>query len=257
MRAIGWVVLAAIFVFTPIEAKSADLQDAFKAAFGQAPPMMRHANLPKIGNTDLRLEPVVMVHLGGRRFALIVSESFDGGYWAPGDVALVYLDRDATGWQPERVWYEFARTGSFGSPFSSGHKLSSFNFGTMPFFAGESGLCGMGSCNLWYELIVLDPDGPADWGYMPSSGLLLPEYNDIADGSVNGDILTGCGGYEYSSTISAPQAKGDLMRVTYTGWMIPGGNGQKRHDFKISTEVNLHQGSVNFRSGVKLPNCGD
>jgi hypothetical protein len=133
----------------------------------------------------------------------------------------------------------------------------SFNFGTTPFFAGEGGLCGSGSCNLWYELIGFGPDSPVDWGYMSSSGSLWTEYNDIPDGVINGEVSTGCGGYEYSSTISAPQDKGDLMRVTYTGWMIPGGTGQKRHDFKISTEVNLHQGAVNFRSDVRLPNCGD
>jgi hypothetical protein len=252
-----WAGLAAVFFVTPVMAKSADLQDAFKAAFGQAPPMIRHANLPKIGEKDLRLEPVLLIHVSGRRFALIVSENFDGGYWAPGDVAVAYLDHDSAGWKPVRVWYEFDRNGSFGQPFS-GQSLLSFNFGGAPFFAGEGGLCGMGGCQSWYDFIGFYSDGPMIWGGMASSAWYDPSYmHTNQDPLPDSDGLTGCGGYEYSSVISAPRNKGDVMRVTYTGWMMPGGKGQKRHDFHFSTALSQSHGELKLQPATTLPNCGD
>lgn len=251
----GYVGLAIAFLLTPVMAKSANLQGAFEAAFGQSPPMMRNANLPNIGKTDLRLEPVLMLPVGGRRFALVVSESFDGGYASLGDIAVAYLDHGSTGWRPVKVWYEFARSGSFGEPFAQ-HKVWSFNFGGTPFFAGEGELCGMGGCTRWYDLIGFTPDRPTDWGWINASGVFDPKIIG-SDGSLpDSGGMIGCGGYEYSSVISPPRNKGDLMHVTYTGWMIPGGAGQKRNNFQISTELSLTRGKMNFRPDVKLPNCG-
>jgi hypothetical protein len=261
----GYVGLAVAFLLTPAAARSANLQDAFRSAFGQAAPMIRHTKLRNVGETDLSLEPVLLIHVGGRRFALVVSESFDGGYWAPGDVAVAYLDRDSTGWRPVNVWYEFAQSGSFGEPFSR-QKVLSFNFGGTPFFAGDGELCGMGACTSSYELIAFSPDRPTDWGWIPDSAsdeslgpLTMPDgsrESSLPDFKSDGETYTGCGGYEYSSVISAPGKSGDLMRVTYTGWMLPGGNGQKRSYFQFYSELSLAHGKMIFRPEVKLPNCG-
>jgi len=248
--------LAVAFLFQPIGAKSADLQDAFKAAVGTAPPVTRQTQLPNWGETTLNLEPLLLVHMSGPHYALIISESFNGAHAAEGDVAVAYLDRNAQGWRPIRVWYEFARTGSFGTPFT-GQKLWSFHFQATPIFAGESEYCGMGACTRWYDLIGLTGDGPMDWGSIPASGSLQPIYT-FPDGKAdNGFVLTGCGGYEYSSKIGAPDDKADLMRLTYIGWMMPGGAGQKRQYFKTSSELFLSRGKPDLRPAVPLPNCGD
>lgn len=251
MRRMGWLGLAAAFLFTPVMAKSADLQEAFKAAFGRAPPMMRRVNLTTWGQTTLRLNPLRLVHIGGAHFALVISESFDGAHVAEGDVAVAYLDRDQAGWRPIRVWYEFLQTGSSGTPFPR-HKVWSFNFGGSPFFAGESLYCGMGACTRWYDLIGLNSDGPSAWGHIDASGSFEPIGDPIPDS----DGMIGCGGYEYSSVISAPRTNGALMRVTYTGSMTPGGNGQSRHDVRVSTEVFLAHGRLTLRPEATMPNCG-
>lgn len=222
------------------------------AVFGRAPPMMRRVNLTPWGPTDLRLDPLRLVHIGGAHFALIISESFDGAHVAEGNVAVAYLDRDQAGWRPVRVWYEFLQAGSSGTPFPR-HKDWSFNFGGPPFFAGESLYCGMGACTRWYDLIGLNPDGPSAWGHVHASGWFEHEPDPLPDGSHG---LTGCGGYEYSSAISAPKTEGAVMRVTYTGWMMPGGNGQKQHDIRVSTEVFLASDKLGLRPEAKLPNCG-
>ncbi len=60
MRRMGYVGLAVAFLLAPASARSADLQDTFTSAFGQAPPMIRHTKLPKIGETDFSLEPVLL-----------------------------------------------------------------------------------------------------------------------------------------------------------------------------------------------------
>ncbi len=259
MRRIGRVALTAAILFSPIIAKSAELQDAFKAAFGQAPPIMRHANLQmehqEWGETDLRLDPVLLVQITGTRFALIISETSDGAHEAGGDVAVAYLDHHAAGWRLVQVWYEFAESGSFGIPFPR-HKVWSFNFGGTPFFAGESEWCGDGACARGYELIGFSPDRPVDWGGIASSGSFEPAWLKQPNPLPDGDGLTGCGGYEYSSIISSPRHKGDVLRVTYTGWMIPGGEGQKRRDFHISTEVALTHGRLILQPKVQIPNCG-
>jgi hypothetical protein len=232
----GYVGLAVAFLLTPAAARSANLQDAFRSAFGQAAPMIRHTKLRNVGETDLSL-----------------------------DVAVAYLDRDSTGWRPVNVWYEFAQSGSFGEPFSR-QKVLSFNFGGTPFFAGDGELCGMGACTSSYELIAFSPDRPTDWGWIPDSAsdeslgpLTMPDgsrESSLPDFKSDGETYTGCGGYEYSSVISAPGKSGDLMRVTYTGWMLPGGNGQKRSYFQFYSELSLAHGKMIFRPEVKLPNCG-
>jgi len=251
MRRIGCVGIVAAFLLTPIIAKSADLQDAFRAAFGQAAPMLRHTNLQNWGETDLLLKPVLLVHVGKGSFALIVSESFNGAHAAAGDVAVAYLDRDSHGYQPVRVWYEFIESGSFGKPFPR-NNVWSFNFGNDPFFVGEDEYCGMGACTRSYDLIGFGPGGPIDWGGIAASGVLTPGFYTIPDG--NG--LFGCGGYTFSSHISAPRDRGDIMRVTYIGWTVAGGSGQKRRHFDVSTEAFLTQGKVKLRPEVQLPNCG-
>jgi len=255
MRRMGYVGLAVAFLLAPASARSADLQDAFEATFGHAPPITRHVNLEmphqQWGETDLSLNPVLLVRVVGTRVALIISETFDGCHEAEGDVAVAYLDHNTAGWRLVRVWYEFAQTGSFGVPFPR-HKVFSFNFGELPFFAGESEWCGFDSCNRFFHLIGLSPEGPLDWGDVYASGSLAPGVFTVPDS--NG--INGCGGYEYSSTISAPINRGDLMRVTYSGWMIPGGNGQKRRSFEDSAEVYLTNGKARLRPEIQIPNCG-
>jgi hypothetical protein len=234
-------------------AKSEDLQNAFKAAFGHAPPITRRANPPNLGQTNLRLDPVLMIPIGRKRIALVLSETINGApHWAEGDVAVAYLDHASTGWRPVHIWYEFVQTGSFGIPFFG--QVRGLNFNGLPFFAGESEYCGMGACTSWYSLIGFNPDGPSAWGNVPASGSTI--FWSFQTSLPDGQGLIGCGGYHYSSVISAPTKRGDVMRVTYTGWMIPGGTGQKRHNFHVSTEVFLAHGKLNFRPEVQIPNCG-
>jgi hypothetical protein len=109
---------------------------------------------------------VLLAHVSGAHYALIISETFKGAHAATGDVAVAYLNHDPHGWRP------------------------------------------------------------------------------------------GCGGYEYSSRISAPEHKGDLMRIMYTGWMIPDGPGQKRRDFHISAALSRLQGKLSLQPEIQLPDCG-
>jgi hypothetical protein len=110
----------------------------------------------------------------------------------------------------------------------------------------------MGACTRGYSLIGFSSAAPMDWGWIAASGSLTPGFYTIPDG----DGLSGCGGYEYSSVISAPRNSSDIMRLTYAGWMIPGGKGQKRRDFDISAEAFLTHGEVKLRPEVHMPNCG-
>ena len=70
MRRIVHLGLLAAFLFTPVMAKSAHMQDAFKAALGLAPPVMRYATLRHLGERTLRLEPAFLAHLRGKHYAL-------------------------------------------------------------------------------------------------------------------------------------------------------------------------------------------
>lgn len=253
MRQTFWTVFVAVFLLAPVKAKSAELEDAFKATLGQAHKPVRQV---AVNGEEItyRLDPLLLVHIGGPRYALIMSESFDGAHLDTGAVAVSYLDHDTQGWRLKQAWYEFEQAGSWGIPFYD-RQLNSYDF-SVPFFAGVGEYCGMGACTGWYSLIGLLPDGPADWGKIPAGAAFQPDSFGISDGEYQGTLLTGCGGYKYSSVILPPKNKGDLMQVMYRGWMIPGGNGQKRHNFQVSTEVSQSHGKLKFQPEIQMPNCG-
>lgn len=256
VRAMSWLrvliagALALFLMGGHAEADAPDaLKAAFAAAFGRAAPVMRSVSFPDGVKVDYQLDPLVLVHVGGSRYALIVTESFNGAHAFTGAAAVAYLDREAGAWRPVRVWYEVLQAGSFGTPFIDD---MSFHFGRMPFFAGVGQYCGMGACTEWYSLIGLEPDGPVSWGVLHDSGKFDPGFDDLGDGGG----LTGCGGYAYSSFISPPRDKGDVMRVTYEGWMLQGGGGEKRRVLRGSAEVSVVQGKLSLRPDVAIPNCG-
>ncbi len=254
MRQIIWILCAILFLFLPVKAQSADLEDAFQATIGQAHRPIRQVTFGNGEAITYRLDPLLLVHIGGQHYALIMSESFDGAHWATGAVAVSYLAHDTQGWRLIQAWYEFEQPGSWGIPFYD-HQFESFDF-NLPFFAGTGEYCGMGACTGWYSLIGLPLDRPAKWGNIPAGGAFKPDIFPLTDGEYQGTLLTGCGGYEYSSVISAPKNKGDVMQVTYSGWMIPGGSGQKRRNFKVSTEVSQSHGRLKFTPKIQVPNCG-
>jgi hypothetical protein len=236
----------------PQQAKAANqngLQDAFKAAFGQAPPMTRPITSNGVTYT-YTLQPLILVRLSGTLFALIVSEDLNGApHIATGAAAVAYLNLESGTFRPVRVWYEFVQAGSFGMAFIGS---ASYHFGVPPFFVGEGEYSGMGATTVWYSFIGLYPSGPVNWGLINDAGTLEADSYSLADG----DGLTGCGGYAYSSFISAPKRKNDLMQITYTGWMLPGGGAQKRLNFHFSKDVFLTQGKLNLRPKGNIPNCG-
>jgi hypothetical protein len=220
-------------------------QSAFKLAFEQTPPMARTVKYSG-ARLDYRLTPLLLVRLSSTRVALIIAENHDGGNDAAGTAAVAYLNWQSGEWRLVRVWYEFIEAGSFGTAFINYRAL---HFGETPMFAGESMNSGAGSVTTWYNVIGLYPDGPVAWGFIHASGAF---NTDFPSGDSDGSI--GCGGYNYSSVISAPRQKGDLMRVTYKGWMRSGAD--KRRDFLLSTEISLRQAKLNMQPAIKVPNCG-
>jgi hypothetical protein len=232
-----------------LAAQNNALRDAFTAAFGKNP-APRHAIFPDGTKLTYRLAPIRLVPIGGTRFALIASETANAAHADTGAAAVAYLDHASGSWKLIRSWYEFIQDGSFGTPFIGN---MAFTFGAIPIFVGEGNYCGMGACTTWYSLIGLTPAGPVSWGDIQESGSLeAVVYDDLADS----EGQTGCGGYNYTSRISAPRTKGDIMRVTYKGWMLPGGGGQKRQAVIGSTEVSLRNGKLALHPAIAIPTCG-
>jgi hypothetical protein len=225
------------------------LQSGFLAAFGHTSPMRRNVRSPS-GRLNYMLHPLLLVRLSGTHAALIVAEDTDDGNAYTGAVAVAYLTWRSNQWRLFRVWYEFIQTGSFGTAFLS---YREFHYGNFPLFVGESENSGTGAVTTWYNLIGLSPNGPLAWGFIHAEGA----FNSSPDGLRDGDGDIGCGGYAYSSSISAPTKSDNLMEVTYRGWMLPGGQGQKRHEFLISAEVATKKGRLSLQPAPEIPNCGD
>ncbi len=245
--------LACFFFFCMSQQASAaaplTLQSAFQAAFGQAPPMMRNVRYSDV-QVIYTLHPLLLVHLGETSSALIVGEDTSGGYASSGAAAVAYLTWRSGQWRLVRVWYEFVQAGSFGTAFVGYRALYS---SMPPLFVGESEDSGAGSVTTWYNLIGLYPRGLVAWGFIHAQG----EYNLDLEGMSDSNGYVGCGGYTFSSLISAPKKKGDLMRVTYKGWMMPGGDGEKQRKFLLSADVLLKQGKLSLQPTLEIPNCGD
>jgi hypothetical protein len=240
--------LASLFLATA--ANAADLDDAFAAALEIAPSPRRVLPLDNAEETDSTLKPLLLVHLRTNRFAMVISESWNGSHGEAGYAAVAYLDRGPAGWRPVRFWYRLIEAGSWAKPFER-NRFQLLTVGPMLVFAGEGQWCGQGACNRYHHLIALHPDAPIALGNIPASASW-----DGLGSSVDADGRTGCGGYNYTSPLAVRKNAPGVIRVTYNGWMKPGGKGQKRRSFRLTTDVSLVDAKLTMYPEPKLPNCG-
>ena len=203
-----YALLMTLFPATPAWASPSDLDAAFIAAFGHAPPIIRQASLPPTspGGT-FSLAPKRLIWLRGNHYALVISESNrDWCHACAGATAIAYVRRAKGGWVSEHIWPELALTGDWGNPFDY---IDVRRYGDAPLLLTISTYRGMDQDCTNVEVVNLAPTAPQDLGNIIGNCAfprnweppLVPHYS-------------------FQATITHPRTKNALFSITYRGWVI-------------------------------------
>ena len=236
-----------------------DLASAFAASFGRPGPFLRNWNQPmievetgKIFGTSavvLAVHAHDLVPLAGRRYALISYEDDTGGGHAnPGEIAISYLHRTASGWRLERLWPEFIASGVGGRPANAGVEIH--RFGGDPLVMARTEWCGMGECSDWFDVIRLSADRPVAYDAV-LAGAASPV--DAADLDPDDD---NCENYDVQARVGPPRRPGTLFSISYDGWTAAPKTLSPKRPLHLVTSYAPRGSELAMQPVVPVPECG-
>jgi len=197
-----------------------DLNAAFAAVYGVAPPIVEDVKVPGGSEETLAVAPIALVPVGGGRFALIIREA-NGmlSHSAVGAASIAYVQRlpakAAARWRVVGAWRNIALNGESGG---QGMTLKvRYDLGSRPlvFMDGPTMFTGDGEDDV--IIIRLDRDKP-----VPIGRISLQSSNDDA-------LDESFARHRYSGHIVPAKAPA-LFGVRYEGWRTAAGS-EVKHPF--------------------------
>jgi hypothetical protein len=180
----------------------AEARAAFAAVWGAPPPATHAAALGRNESTDYVVEPVALVPLGHRRFALVEKESSRAAPHAvAGAVSVAYVRRLRHGWRRLGAWHEIAWNGE-----SGGGNLRAVvrrDLGPDPVVLVTGSHLGQGDLTESAVVLRLGQKRPVALGRIPLS----------ASNVGSGDEQE----YDYRAHVARGHGKA-LLSVDYRGW---------------------------------------
>lgn len=222
----------------------ADARAAFAAVWGEPPPTTHAAAMGRNVSTDYVVEPVALVPLGHRRFALIQKESSPAAPHAvAGAVSIAYVQRLRHGWRRLGAWHEIAWNGE-----SGGGNLRAVvrrDLGPDPVVLVTGSYLGQGDLTESAVVVRLGQKRPVALGRIPLGA------SNIGSGNPNE--------YDYRARVRRGGA-GALLSVNYRGWTGPrkeGDTEQPDPKFKRPYRQTIHfvlrRGCLHAADGARTP----
>jgi hypothetical protein len=180
----------------------ADARAAFAAVWGAPPPTTRAAALGRNVSTDYEVEPVALVPLGHRRFALVEKESSRSAPHAvAGAVSIAYVQRLRHGWRRLGAWHEIAWNGESGG--GNLRVVVRHDLGPDPVVLVTGSHLGQGAFTQSAVVVRLGQKRPVALGRIPLGA------NNVGGGLPDE--------YDYRARVIPSHGKG-FVSVTYRGW---------------------------------------
>jgi hypothetical protein len=210
-----------------------DLNAAFSAVYGAAPPVVEEVKVPGGGEETLAAAPVALVPVGGGRFALVIREANGTlAHAAAGAASIAYVERSSAGatagWRRVGVWRHVAFDGESGG---QGMTLTvRRDLGPRPLVFMDAPTMFTGDGEDDVIVIRLDSDKP-----VPIGRISLQSSND----DLQDDRFAR---HRYSGHI-APAKAPALFGVRYEGWRAEAGS-QVKHPFHGVLAFGLTRGCL-------------
>jgi hypothetical protein len=209
-----------------------DLNAAFSAVYGSAPPAAEEVEVPGGGKETLAAAPVHLVPVGGGRFALIIREA-NGmlGHMATGAASIAYVERAPRGatarWRRVGVWEHIAFDGESGGEGMTLKVRQDLGPRPLVFMDAPTMFTGDGEDDV--VVVRLDTDKPVPIGRISLQSSIDDSFISLARHRYSGRIIH-----------AKPPA---LFAVRYEGWRATAGSGVK-HPFHGAAAFGLSQGCL-------------
>jgi hypothetical protein len=210
-----------------------DLNTAFSAVYGAAPPIVEDVKVPGGAEETLAARPVALVPVGAGRFALIVRQA-NGmlAHGAVGAASIAYVERlpagAKTGWRCVGAWRQIAFNGETGGEGMTLKVRRDLGPRPLVFMDAPTMFTGDGEDDV--VVIRLDRDRPVPIGRIS----LQSSDEDALDSRF--------ARHRYSGRI-VPATAPALFAVRYAGWRAEAGSEVKR-PFRGSMTFGLSRGCL-------------
>jgi hypothetical protein len=221
----------------------AEARAAFAAVWGEAPPATHTAALGRNAPTDYDVEPVALVPLGHRRFALVEKESSrTAPHAVAGAVSIAYVQRLRRGWRRLGDWHEIAWNGE-----SGGDNLRAVvrrDLGRDPIVLVTGSYLGQGDLTQSAVVVRLGQKRPVALGRIPLGA------SNIGSGNPNE--------YDYRARVHRGTGAA-LLKVTYRGWTGPRKDGEDqeaprfKRPYRQTIHFALRRGCLHAVGGARTP----
>jgi len=219
----------------------AEARAAFAAVWGEPPPASHAAALGRNVPTDYVVEPVALVPLGHRRFALVEKESSRAAPHAvAGAVSIAYVQRLRHGWRRLGDWHEIAWNGESGG--GNLRAIVRHDLGPDPVVLVTGSHLGQGDLTESAVVVRLGPKRPVALGRIPLGA------NNVGSGDADE--------YDYRAHVIRGSGKA-VLNVRYHGWTgVRKGDTeepQARHSYRKTIRFVMRRGCLHAAGGARTP----